>query len=356
MPEKLIQFGLDHNIAFAFWRFPGKGIKGVFSHRAVPLRENQAPDGHGFLVAPFMAEDDLRAYFIPATKTYPEIFGTEALETLTQYPANEKRLPHITTKDDYLEAFSQLKAAIDSGVTEKIVLSRTRESQYINRETAGKIFAELEETYPSAMAYVFNIPQRGCWMGATPEILLSKHAGHYKTVSVAGTRTAGSPEKWTEKEVHEQAVVSAFIENILRSFNIKNFNRKGPENFHAGNVVHLKTTYQIPSSQMADKAFALAGALHPTPAVCGLPRNKARGLIRKTEKHNREFYSGYLGEVDTGKQEVNLFVNLRCMQVFKDRAVLYAGGGLTKGSEVEKEWEETQEKTRTLLNVAEKLE
>jgi isochorismate synthase len=355
MPEKLIQYCLDHNIAFAFWRYPGGEIKGVFANHAVPLQAGKDPNGHGFMVAPFYAEDRLPTYFIRATKTYPEISQTDEIKTLSNHSTKDNAIPHITTKDEYIEAFSQLKIAIDNEVIEKVVLSRTRESNAINLKMAGKMFSQLEKTYPGAMAYIFNIPQRGCWMGVTPEILLSKQGRSYETVAVAGTRAANNREEWTNKEEHEQGVVSMFIERILHTNNIRHFNKKGPENFTAGNVVHLKTSYSISEDEISGKALAVARALHPTPAVCGIPRNKSRKLIKKAETHLRGFYSGFLGEVDFRKQDVKLYVNLRCMQVFKDRAVLYAGGGLTKGSEAEKEWEETQEKTRTLLNVAEKL-
>ena len=355
MPENLIQYCLEHNIAFAFWRFPGGEIKGVFANHAVPLQAGKEPNGHGFMVAPFYAEDRLPAYFIRAIKTYPEISQPDEIKTLSSHPVKDNAFPHITTKAEYIEAFDLLKAAIDKGRIEKVVLSRTRESNDINLKVAGKMFVQLEKTYPKAMAYIFNIPQRGCWIGATPEILLSKQGQSYETVSVAGTRALDSEVEWTKKEEHEQGVVSTFIERILHTNGIRHFEKKGPENFTAGNVVHLKTSFSIPENQISGKALSVARALHPTPAVCGIPRNKSRKLIRKAEKHTRGFYSGFLGEVDFGKQEVNLFVNLRCLQVFKDRSVLYAGGGLTKGSEAEKEWEETQEKTRTLLNVAEKL-
>ncbi len=355
MPEKLIQYCLENNMAFAFWRYPGGELKGVFANHAVPLQSGKDPKGHGFTVAPFYAEDKLPAYFIRAIKTYPEISQIDDIKTLSGHPPKDNAAPHITTRKEYFEAFKQLKAAIDEGKLEKVVLSRTRESNAINLKVAGKMFVLLEKAYPKAMAYIFNIPQRGCWMGATPEILLSKQGQGYETVSVAGTRAAESKVEWTKKEEHEQGVVSTFIERILHANDIKHFGKKGPENFTAGNVVHLKTSFSIPENQISGKALTVARALHPTPAVCGIPRNKSRKLIKKAEKHTRGFYSGFLGEVDFGKQEVNLFVNLRCLQVFNDRSVLYAGGGLTKGSEAEKEWEETQEKTRTLLNVAEKI-
>jgi len=90
--------------------------------------------------------------------------------------------------------------------------------------------------------------------------------------------------------------------------------------------------------------------LHPTPAVCGLPKNLADDFIKENEKHDRKYYSGYLGPWKLN-QEVNLFVNLRCMEITCDQFVLYAGGGITSKSIPEREWEETIQKAKTLLDV-----
>ena len=90
--------------------------------------------------------------------------------------------------------------------------------------------------------------------------------------------------------------------------------------------------------------------MHPTPAVCGLPKNKALEFLLKNEIHNREFYSGFLGPVNIGKSSA-LFVNLRCMQLKDKEAVIYVGCGITADSQPEKEWEETQLKSQILLSV-----
>ncbi len=91
-------------------------------------------------------------------------------------------------------------------------------------------------------------------------------------------------------------------------------------------------------------------ALHPTPAVCGLPKERALELIYKTEMHNREYYAGYCGPINY-QGKTDLFVNLRCMKILPDKLALYIGGGLTAKSDPEKEWEETVLKANTLLSV-----
>ncbi|MDP4184710.1 MAG: chorismate-binding protein, partial [Bacteroidota bacterium] len=81
-----------------------------------------------------------------------------------------------------------------------------------------------------------------------------------------------------------------------------------------------------------------------------LPKNKSKEIILQTEKHDREFYSGFLGKIGV-EQKTDLFVNLRCMKILPEHFQLFAGGGLTIDSECDKEWEETNQKIQTLLSV-----
>jgi isochorismate synthase len=98
-----------------------------------------------------------------------------------------------------------------------------------------------------------------------------------------------------------------------------------------------------------EQAENLTKAFHPTPAVCGVPLQKAKEVIAELEPHKRSYYTGYLGIVSPNK-ELNLFVNLRCLQVLPNRLALYLGGGITANSNAEKEWAETNFKAETLLS------
>ena len=94
----------------------------------------------------------------------------------------------------------------------------------------------------------------------------------------------------------------------------------------------------------------LLEALHPTPAVCGSPKDEAMNLIRKLEEKDREYYCGIVGPARI-RGSTNLFVNLRCMRVFEDKIRLHAGGGITKDSDPEAEWMETENKCQTMLDL-----
>jgi len=117
----------------------------------------------------------------------------------------------------------------------------------------------------------------------------------------------------------------------------------------AGNVFHIKTVYDIPNMHSTDE---LVDQLHPGPAICGMPKLEAKNRIIHGESHDRRYYCGYLG-LKTA-QHTSLFINLRCMQVFKDHFALYVGGGLTADSSAESEWNETTTKSKTLASVIQK--
>ena len=90
--------------------------------------------------------------------------------------------------------------------------------------------------------------------------------------------------------------------------------------------------------------------LHPTPAVCGMPKNTAQELILREEHLQRAYYSGFSGPLNV-HNTTHFFVSLRCMQLFQRRCTLYAGGGLLPASDEQSEWNETALKLNTMLNV-----
>jgi isochorismate synthase len=180
-------------------------------------------------------------------------------------------------------------------------------------------------------------------MGATPESLLTIDNKTVFTMSLAGTKL---PEvAWTEKEFEEQQLVTDTILTVLKQNNCLDIQSEGPTTINAGKIQHLQT---IIHAQLAEKAdwTNLVNHLHPTPAVCGIPTQAAKNAIQQIESHKRQFYTGFLGMITP--QNKTLYVNLRCMQYFKNEALLYIGGGITAGSTEEAEWAETERKSQTL--------
>ena len=117
----------------------------------------------------------------------------------------------------------------------------------------------------------------------------------------------------------------------------------------AGNLVHLKSDISGKLKQNVSQLDVI-NALHPTSAVCGMPLEKARNFIIENEKYNRKYYSGFLGEFQI-QEQTNLFVNLRCCDIENDITTIYVGCGITKDSQADKEFIETENKAKTILSI-----
>ena len=226
----------------------------------------------------------------------------------------------------------------------KVILSRIKKHPAINGDIF-QTYLNLCKEYNHSLNYLFNIPNEGTWMGATPETLIEGSTEKYTTVALAGSKALDSIN-WKEKELDEQQFVTNYIKEKLESESINHQFNSTPETVTAGNIAHLKTTFNIQTNKTP---LELANLLHPTPAVCGLPQKKAQDFILNNEGYNREFYTGFLGIINN--RSCSLFVNLRCMQLFKNENWLYVGGGITSGSNPDNEWRETELKTQTLLNI-----
>ncbi|MFC2119220.1 chorismate-binding protein, partial [Bacteroidota bacterium] len=211
----------------------------------------------------------------------------------------------------------------------------------------------LCEKYPTAFKYFLYHPEIGFWMGASPEQLVNLDNNKIEIVALAGTQKNYNQGiinvRWNEKEIEEQEIVSKFIYNCLINNDLQNITFDNAETAQAGNLFHLKTIFNATLNKNF-KLDSLLNDLHPTPAVCGLPKEKSRKIINELESHNREYYCGFFGPVNH-RNNINLFVNLRCMKIIDNKAILFVGGGITKDSIPEDEWQETVEKSKTLSSV-----
>jgi len=250
-------------------------------------------------------------------------------------------------------------AAIDAGLFEKVVASRIKVVDLPESFDEVQFFLRLASRYPHALVSLVSSPTTGTWIGATPELLVSTDRNmRFKTVALAGTQPLlpGADVRnvaWTQKDIEEQALVSRYIINCFKKIRLREYEEHGPRTAAAGNVLHLKTEYEV---DMQATNFPLLGStmlrlLHPTSAVCGMPLAPALDFLKKEEGYDRRFYAGFLGPVNVD-HENHMYVNLRCMQLLPhQQAGLYAGAGITRDSIPAKEWEETEFKMNTLLQV-----
>jgi len=247
---------------------------------------------------------------------------------------------------DYTAQFKNYLEHFEKRQIQKAILSRLKLVAKPERFDPFDTYERACLAYPETLAYIMSHPTEGLWLGASPEILLQKRA-RWKTVSLAGTQPVKNTGYiWGVKEQREQELVSVHLRKTLSQLRATNILESAVETATSGAVAHLKTFFEFDSDK---KIHEILESLHPTPAIAGLPVDKAIELISETERHQRRLYTGYLGRIS--REKVDLYVNLRCMQIFESELGLYLGGGITAQSNLESEWDETEMKAQTLLKI-----
>ncbi len=262
-----------------------------------------------------------------------EIFS----ENLVPIPKNFEEETH----QDYTEKLADVIHFINENKLAKLVISRRKLINY-HQISLTKTFLNLCKTFPNAFAYLF-ISEENCWMGAFSELLgsFNKKTSEFQTMSLAGTLPIN--EEWTSKEIEEQKPVSDYISEILKKYSDQVQVSETYDHI-SGNIKHLRTDFSEKiTPQNLEKLIA---ELHPTPAVCGIPKDFCQNAIQNFEKYPRELYAGFT-KIET-ENEIYYFVNLRCAKWYKNAVQIFVGGGITKDSNPEKEWQETELKAEAI--------
>lgn len=249
------------------------------------------------------------------------------------------------TQKEYLQKLEEVIEIINENNLPKLVLSRRKIFDDFNDIDLKESFNNLCRNYPNAFKYLFFDGETS-WMGAFSEVLgkFNKSTHEFETMSIAGTIPVS--EEWTEKEIEEQKPVSSYIRNILAKFvNLSEVEESETYDHISGNIKHLKTDFKIKINP--EDLDSIIQELHPTPAVCGIPKDFCREVIEKVEKFPRELYAGYV-KIET-EDYIQYFVNLRCARLYKNSVHLFVGGGITAQSNPEKEWNETELKSEAVL-------
>lgn len=361
---------LDSGLDFALYRFPGErephlvlqteGEAEVLdTHRHVHAGSGTLTDGGapgGFVFAPFIATSKT-----PVLLIRPDIAvsGWELIEAETRGLGRPRRIAlssmelddrtaSIDESDAYKVAFRSFKNQLDRKNYQKLVLSFSQLRDWEGSGHEDELFVRATGLFPNSMVYLAYTRRGGRWFGCTPELLLEGYGRKWHTMSLAGTRLWEEGE-WNGKTINEQRIVSDYIEGQLQGLGAR-FIRKGPYTSRAGHLFHLRTDYTF---QLANETSPLEilDLLHPTPAICGLPKDDARNFIRLFERNKRMYYGGYLGPLNL-KAETNIYVNLRCAQMRPGgKALFFAGGGITADSRFMEERDEVKAKLQTLASI-----
>jgi isochorismate synthase len=353
---------LNNNLTFAAYRLPNQTEQRLIVQKkqdALKVPDLSNINGlKGFLVAPFLQSERTQMFIIyPDFYFEGEISGKQFDEiSEIKHPSQKSKtsqLPYEVSKSEYLQQIEGIINVIKAKKIQKAVLSRVKLVNCKNEKSLPGVFLKLCDLFPTAFVYIFKTGNH-FWMGATPEPFAFLRNDIFQTSSVAGTKENNEKflgiESWGNKEKEEQNFVSDHIAKVLQTNHWDNIEHHGPYVKQAGNLLHLRTDFTSSANAINGNVGDLINNLHPTPAVCGSPTSEAREIIFSAEKHDREYYSGFLGPVGM-ENPIMLFVNLRCMQILGSHCILYSGGGITIDSNPVDEWYETEIKTGTLLSV-----
>jgi len=356
---QFFEYCVQNYLPVAIYRLPGNNaIKVIAQHNQVltHFKGQNSASLSGFIFAPFKEDKNYDTVIIA-----PHIFTTA--DNLPALNFADKRVKDMlpekmagkikeASRQEYIKYVKSIQREIKQGACKKIVAARVVKKKKPAQFDPLAFFEKLGKKYPGAFTSLVSTPQYGIWIGASPEILLNIERGKFKTFSLAGTRALSdknADKAWGKKEQQEQEIVSDYILKSFKKVTKNTPQISGPETIDAANLQHLRTTFTY-TGIAKSKWPAVINNLHPTPAVAGLPKKNSIDFIMTHEKADRAFYSGYLGPVNLEAQ-TNLFVNLRCMQVLKNKLALYVGCGITADSRPMDEWKESKMKSETLLSV-----
>ena len=326
-----IEHHFQNKLPFVVFRLPNQTKLTAFLDFGTFEKSNKT-----FIVSPF----DSSMYFSIHSHKILDVDFSSEIATLT---AEEVEWLDLENKhNDHTNLIRKALSSIQESPLKKVVLATSLQyNAAINSPLS--YFKRILAQYTDTFNYLLFHPDCGVWMGATPERLITMSGHRLQTMALAGTRPYGSSQ-WGNKEKEEQEFVVREIVNTLRQYTpsdrIEYFDA---ETIRAGHLEHLRTTI---TAELSISPIDAAQALHPTPAVGGVPKQIALDFIGRYEQLNRLLYSGFLGVVSP--DQTNLYVNLRCMSIQENMATVYVGGGITEKSDPQHEWQEVLQKANTM--------
>jgi menaquinone-specific isochorismate synthase len=257
----------------------------------------------------------------------------------------------------WVGAVERAVAAVTGGEISKVVLARVQSVVTEDRLDPVEVVLNLWRENPGAHVFLFEpVPGRAL-VGAAPETVATVTGGSFQATAVAGSTGRGKSEKETaslarkllssRKDLAEHRICVDDMVHRLSGLARKVEARDGPRVLTLPTIQHLETVVEAQLRPGVTILSALE-ALHPTPAVCGLPRDRALEFLRKEERFPRGWYAGPVGWFD-GEGDGVFVPALRSAVGRGNEWHLFAGAGIVEGSDPEWEWEETRIKFQPVL-------
>ena len=264
--------------------------------------------------------------------------------------------------DDFYKSFyknypllnKQISAAIkliNDGCIEKLVLGSKLIFQLKKKLNIIQILHKLRLSQANACRYLWKRNKENIIFGASPEKLFSLKEKVLQLEAIAGTEKIGFDMDTflrSDKNLREHNFVINYLIENLKFLNIRNYKKGEIKVKEFGNIAHLCTLISAEVNKICP--FVLLEKLHPSPAVCGFPKEKALDYLDSLENFDRGNYASPFGWVDV-EGNADFRVALRGARILNGEIEFIAGSGLVKGSICEKEIDEIKLKLASLANL-----
>ncbi|WP_135830384.1 isochorismate synthase [Halorussus halobius] len=353
----------------------------LFGGFAFHADHESAPPWHGFAGAEFVLPRTqlTRAngetwLTVSARDADPEAVESELAEVrdaLAAAPDPERAAPpgvaatrSSTTREQWAEQVRAAVERIEAGELRKVVLAQALSAELEGDLSVPDVLARLGESYPDCFRFLFEPTTEAAFFGATPERLATLRGRTVEADALAGSVGRGdTPEadadleaglRNSEKIAHEHELVVETVRDQLApiSASVRVSDRRVRK---LATIQHLWTPVEadLPSdgadAGADDHVLRIVEALHPTPAVGGLPPDAALRTIRETEAFDRGWYAAPIGWFDA-EGDGTFAVGLRCAVADDRTATLFAGNGIVADSDPDEEYEEVQLKYPPILD------
>lgn len=282
---------------------------------------------------------------------------------ITNHPEKNSAIP-VKDENEYVRWVQSVESATDlikSGAFKKIVLARRLQVKLDHPVSDTHILNSLRNQYPECYSFLIRQEDESSFIGCTPERLASFKERNVLTEGLAGSISRGKTASedailehellHSQKDLNEHAFVMDAIGENLQKYSDEFVYPPSPVIKKLSNVQHLYTPVRAKIKEGVSRTEFLA-RLHPTPAVGGYPREKAIPFIPKLENFDRGWYAAPIGWINS-HGEGEFAVAIRSGLIKQDEVNFFAGCGLVKDSDPQKEWEETNLKFIPMLTALE---
>ncbi len=279
-----------------------------------------------------------------------ELIKSSSLKTSFDLPIIDHLLHSLETSNISLKkVVNRGIQLVEKGILEKIVLANRIKIKFKNKLDLVEILKRLKKNHPNTCRYVWKRNSNDILFGASPEKLFSFTKPNLTLEALAGTISSNSDFKTllkSNKDLKEHNYVTKYLIKCLEVLKIKNFKKSDIKVNSFGDISHLQTLIICKVENICP--FELLKNLHPSPAVCGYPKNAALDWINTLESFHRGNYASPMGWVDSSGN-ASFLLAIRGARYIEENIEFTAGSGIVSGSVLEKEIDEIKLKFESIV-------